>query len=168
LIVVAIIRLLGPGDVDTFRNIRLESLRAEPNSFASSAEDWESLSDDEWRPRMLDNPVFVAFDDHVPVGLMGLMRQRASKTAHRATLIMVYVRRDLRGSGPASRLLDAVTDHARGIGVRQLELAASAENSAAVRFYVRMGFTEVGRIPGGCIRDGREVDDILMAKRIVD
>ena len=164
----AIIRLLGPGDLDTFRTIRLESLRAEPDSFASSAEDWESLPEDEWRRRMLDNPVFVALDDEVPVGLMGLLRQRPSKMAHRATLVMVYVRRDLRGSGLASRLLEAATDHAREIGVRQLELAASAENEAAIRFYQRMGFTEIGRIPGGCIRDGREVDDVLMAKRIVN
>ncbi|MCA1367052.1 GNAT family N-acetyltransferase [Bradyrhizobium sp. BRP14] len=162
------ISLLGADDVETFRRIRLEALRAESASFASSAEDWENLSDDEWRRCLVGDPVFVAFRDDVPIGIMGLMRQRASKMAHRATLIMVYVRREARGSGLAKRLLVAVTEYARGMGIRQLELAASAENSAAIRFYEREGFTHIGRIPGGCLRNGREIDDVLMAKRIVD
>jgi GNAT superfamily N-acetyltransferase len=162
------IRLLGPDDVATFRRIRLEALRTEPTSFASSAEDWENLSDDEWRRRLVGDPVFVAFRDDVPVGIMGLMCQRASKMAHRATLIMVYVRRETRGTGLAKRLLETVKDYARSAGIRQLELAVSSENSVAIRFYSREGFTEVGRIPGGILHDDREIDDVLMAKRIVD
>lgn len=92
------IRLLNSDDVETFRSIRIEALQAEPASFASSAEDWERLSGDEWRRRTVDNPVFVAFQDDVPVGIAGLIRQSASKMAHRATLVMVYVRRELRGT----------------------------------------------------------------------
>ena len=162
------IRLIGPDDVDAFRRIRLEALRMEPDSFASSAEDWEKLAEDEWRRRVTDNPVFVAFRDDEPVGIMGLLRQSASRMAHRATVVMVYVHRSLRGSGVARRLLAAVTDHARGEGIRQLELSVSAENAAAIAFYRRERFEAVGRIPGGCIRNGREVDDILMVRRIVD
>ncbi len=162
------IRLLGKDDVETFRRIRLEALRAEPNSFASSAEDWENLPDDEWRRRLTENPVFVAFRTDDPVGIMGLLRQRASKMAHRATVVMVYVDRSLRGSGLARLLLAAVTDYARSEGIRQLELTVSAENAAAIAFYRRERFEAVGRIPGGCIRNGREVDDIIMVRRIVD
>ncbi|ASY65698.1 putative acetyltransferase protein (plasmid) [Sinorhizobium sojae CCBAU 05684] len=43
----------------------------------------------------------------------------------------------------------------------------SAENPQAIGFYRREGFAQIGRIPCGCIRNGREVDDILMARRIV-
>jgi GNAT superfamily N-acetyltransferase len=164
----ATIRLLGPEDVESFRRIRLEALRAEPDSFASSAEDWEKLSDDEWRRRMTDSSVFVAFRDGGPVGIMGLLRQRTSKMAHRATLVMVYVRAQLRGSGLAASLLETVTAHARSQGIRQLELSVSAENPKALGFYGREGFVPVGRIPGGCIRNGREVDDLIMVRRIAD
>lgn len=162
------IRLLGPGDLEIFRRIRLEALRAEPDSFASSAEDWEKLPDDEWLRRLTDNPVFVAFRADEPVGIMGLLRQHASRMAHRATVVMVYVHGSLRGSGVARLLLAAVIDYARSEGIRQLELSVSAENAAAIAFYRRERFEAVGRIPGGCIRNGREVDDLIMVRRIVD
>ncbi len=160
------IRHLGPQDLAIFRTIRMEALRQEPAAFASSARDWELLPNDEWVRRLITNSVFVSFEDEVPVGIMGLMRQSASKMAHRATLIMVYVRRDQRGRGHAKALLDALVDHARGSGIAQLELAASAENPAAIRFYQREGFAEVGRIPDGIRHEGREIDEILMARRI--
>jgi ribosomal protein S18 acetylase RimI-like enzyme len=87
--------------------------------------------------------------------------------AHRATIIMVYVRRNLRGTGLAGKLLRAVADHARDIGILQLELFVSAENPAAIRFYQREGFSEIGRIPGGVLEEGREIDDVMMARRLV-
>jgi GNAT superfamily N-acetyltransferase len=159
------IRLAGPDDVDAFRRIRLEALRAEPAAFSSTAAKWEALSDEEWRRRLAE-PVFIAFLDHEPVGIMGLMRQHSSKMAHRATIVMVYVRENLRGAGLATALLDALTSHARELGIRQLELAVNAANPAAVGFYRRKGFAEIDRIPGGFVHDGKETDKIMMARRI--
>ncbi len=162
----ATIRLLGPDDVDTFRRIRLEALRAEPRAFASSAADWEALPDAEWRRRLETNPVLVAFRDGKPVGIMGLLRQVPSRMAHRATIVMVYVSEKARGAGIAAQLLDAVTAHARQLGIRQLELAVSAENPRARRFYEREGFAQIGRIPAGFVHEGDEIDEITMARRI--
>jgi ribosomal protein S18 acetylase RimI-like enzyme len=159
------IRHIGADEVEAFRQIRLEALRAEPASFASRYEDWEVLSAEEWRNR-LNEPVFIAFQDGSPVGIMGLFRQRSSKMAHRATIVMVYVRGNLRGTGLAGRLLEAVSDHARAAGIVQLELFVSAENAAAIRFYQRQGFAEIGRIPGGVLEEGREIDDVMMARRV--
>jgi GNAT superfamily N-acetyltransferase len=160
------IRHLGPEDIDIFRRIRLEALRREPAAFASSAEDWEALPDAEWRRRLTANAVFVDFHDGEPVAMMGLMRQSASKMAHRATVIMVYVRKERRGAGHATALLDAVVDHARVAGIRLLELALSAENPTALRFYQREGFTEIGRVEAGILHEGREIDDIMMTRWI--
>ncbi|MQB41177.1 GNAT family N-acetyltransferase [Rhizobium sp. ICMP 5592] len=159
------IRHLNTGEFGIFRRIRLEALRAEPSSFASSVEDWEVLSDEEWRRRLSD-PVFVAFRDDQPVGVMGLLRQRSSKMAHRATLIMVYVRKDLRGVGLAKDLLDTVVTYALSEGIVQIELVVSSENPKAIGFYRREGFSEIGRIPGGVVHDGKEIDDIMMARRL--
>ncbi len=160
------IRLLSDGDAEVFRRIRLEALRAEPGAYASTLEDWESLSDAEWRRRLTENPVFVAFHENDPVGIMGLMRQRASKMAHRASIIMVFLRADLRGTGLARALLEHLTEYARTQGIRQLELAVTAENLQAFRFYQRAGFAEIGRVPGGFLHDGREIDDVMMVLRI--
>jgi ribosomal protein S18 acetylase RimI-like enzyme len=162
----AVIRLLGPEDVEAFRRIRLEALRCEPASFASSIEDWERLPEEEWRRRVTGNLVFVAFQGESPVGIMGLVRERSSKMAHRATIVMVYVQKSHRGTGLSRKLLDEVIAYARKKDIRQLELAASVENPAAIRFYRNAGFQEIGRIPGGFLDGGREIDEILMVRRI--
>ncbi|MBD8891053.1 GNAT family N-acetyltransferase [Roseibium litorale] len=162
-----IIKRLEASDVDAFRRIRLEALRAEPANFASTYEDWAALSEDAWMQR-LDNPVFAAFLDREPVGLMGLFPESLAKMAHRASIMMVYVRKNLRGTGLARELLAAVTDHARNCGILQLELVVSAENPAAMRFYQREGFVEYGRLPGGYIYDGKEIVDVLMMRRLTD
>ncbi|KJF73529.1 GNAT family N-acetyltransferase [Agrobacterium arsenijevicii] len=160
------IRRLTQEDVDIFRQMRLEALHTEPAAYASSAADWEKLTMDEWRARLTQNDVFAAFWNNAPVGIMGLMRQAASKMAHRATLIMVYVRAEARGSGVASELLEAVKSFARDSGIRQIELAVSAENPVAAGFYKRAGFSQIGRVPGGFLHEGREIDDIMMACRV--
>jgi ribosomal protein S18 acetylase RimI-like enzyme len=160
------IRILCADDVEAFRRIRLEALRVEPSSYASSAEDWESLSEDEWRRRLQDTRVFVVFQQDEPVAIMGMKRQPASKMAHRATVVMVYVRATLRGTGLATRVLDRLVEHALDNGIRQLELAVSAENAAAIQFYRRAGFVEAGLIPGGFLHEGREIDDLIMVRRI--
>lgn len=163
---VATVRLVGPNDVRAFKHIRLEALRLEPAAFASHAEDWESLPDEEWLRRITNGAVFVAFRDDSPVGLMGLLREQSAKSRHRATIVMVYVRATERGAGTAKALLDALTEHARGANILQLELTVSVENPRAQRFYEREGFVETGRLPAGLIHEGREIDEVMMAKRI--
>jgi len=160
------IRLLGVDDWQSFRRIRLEALRVEPSAFASTIEDWEPRPEEDWRRRLAQNPVLAAFRDGEPVGVMGLARERSSRMAHRAVIIMVYVRASERGSGLAAALLDALMEHARTIGIRQLELAVSVENPAAIRFYARHGFSEIGRIPGAFREADKDVDELLMARRI--
>jgi RimJ/RimL family protein N-acetyltransferase len=160
------LKLLNPDDFEIFKRIRLEALRAAPEALASSASDWERLPDEEWRRRLTANPVVVSIRGEEPVGIMGLMRQQGSKMAHRATIIMVYLRDSERGGGQAVAMLDLLLDHARASGIRQVELAVSAENPAAIRFYQREGFHEIGCIPAGFLHEGREIDEIVMARRL--
>ncbi|MCC5964833.1 MAG: GNAT family N-acetyltransferase [Natronohydrobacter sp.] len=159
------IRKLGQADVLVFKRIRLEALRTEPASFASSAEDWELYSDEDWRER-LRMPVFVAFRSGVPVGIMGLLPQQARKMKHRATLIMVYVRATERGTGIAGRLLDTIARFAAENGISQIELNVSSKNARAIRFYERCGFREAGLIPAGMRDQGQDVDEIIMLRRL--
>lgn len=160
------IKKLSNADVDVFKDIRLEALRNEPENYASHARDWEGLSQQDWLLRMSDCTVFVAFKDDEPVGIMALMPNRPSKMAHRATLIMVYVRKAERGTGLAGRLISKITQYASQIGVSQIELTVSVENLAAVQFYLKQGFSQVGYIPAGLRHDGRDIDEILMMLRV--
>src|SRR5690606_5509997 len=122
------IRRIGLNEVDIFRRIRLEALACEPEAFASTFEERALMSDDEWRSR-LKEPIFVAFEGHIPVGQIGLLRERPGRMAHRASVVMVYVHAALRGCGLAKSLLDTVKKFGRNAGLRQLELSVKAENS---------------------------------------
>ena len=161
------IRLLGADDWQLFRRIRLEALRLEPGAFASTLEDWEPRPEEAWRKRLTQNPVFAALRDGEPVGIMGLARERSARMAHRAVVVMVYLRASERGSGLATALLEALTEYACATGIRQLELAVSVENPPAIRFYTRQGFSEIGRIPAAFREADKEIDELLMARRIV-
>jgi ribosomal protein S18 acetylase RimI-like enzyme len=156
---------LEAADLSTFKAIRLESLAQAPKAFANTEADWSSLPDEEWLDRM-KNPVFVMFRKQEPIGVMGLLRQRGSKTLHRARLIMVYLREDARGQGLADALLKSVVAFAKEEGVRQLELNVSDHNAQAINFYKRFGFERVGRIPSALIDDGIEVDELIMVCRL--
>lgn len=156
---------LAPSDLAEFRAIRLEALRMAPQAFANTESDWAALSEGEWR-RRLENPVFVVRRGSEPVGIMGLLRHTGTKTAHRARLIMVYMRACERGTGLTCSLLAAVMDFARQSGIRQIELEVSDHNAGAIRFYERHGFTQIGRLPGAIIDQGREIDELIMMRRL--
>ncbi|MDT0682218.1 GNAT family N-acetyltransferase [Roseicyclus sp. F158] len=161
---VKIVRL-GAKDLPLFKAIRLESLRCSPSSFANTEADWLRLPDPEWLNR-LKTPVYAALKGDEPVGIMGLLLQTGEKRAHRATLVMVYLRESERGAGLADRLLSAVTAFAVGSGVRQLELTVNDDNVAAIRFYERHGFEQAGRVPRALIEGGRDVDELFMVRRL--
>lgn len=160
-----LVRRLFANEIEIFRSIRLEALSCEPASFASTFEDWANLPDEEWR-RRLSNPVFIASLDGQAIGMMGLSHQRPGKIAHRAVLTSVYLRKIARGSGIADDLFRVVSTYARNAGILLLELMVSAENEAAQRFYRRHEFVEIGRIPGGILDSGREIDDVLMVRQL--
>jgi RimJ/RimL family protein N-acetyltransferase len=160
------IRQLSAAEWPLFRDLRLEALRREPAQYASALSDWSDLKPQDWQRRLANAPVFVCLEQGDPVGMMGLLRPQARKMAHRATLLMVYMRASHRGSGRAAALFDAVTCYARDNGISQIELAVSVENPRARRFYERIGFDSIGTIPCGFRHEGRDIDEVLMLRRL--
>jgi ribosomal protein S18 acetylase RimI-like enzyme len=69
-----------------------------------------------------------------------------------------------RGIGRA--LLDQAVDWARTAGVRKLELHVFPWNEPAIHLYESYGFVREGLRAGHYLRDGQEVDAILMAYRV--
>jgi ribosomal protein S18 acetylase RimI-like enzyme len=60
-------------------------------------------------------------------------------------LMSMWVSPDLRGSGAATRLVDAVRDQARRSGADRIRLWVTDGNERAMAFYVRLGFEPTGR-----------------------
>lgn len=160
------IRRLGPADLPDFQAIRLEALRLEPAAYASSYDEWARLSAGDWEARLTSTAVFASFDGSTPVGLIGLIPEVRPRMAHRGHVVMVYLRASHRGSGRAGALMAAAEAEARRLGLRQIELDTSSDNPIALRFYGKCGFSEFGRLPAGHLHEGREVDKIMMLKRL--
>ncbi|MDQ1199185.1 GNAT family N-acetyltransferase [Agrobacterium sp. SORGH_AS 787] len=159
------IRKISDGEVDLFRQIRLDALKNEPNAFASRYEDWDGFPDAEWRKRMTV-PIFVAFAEKQPVGLMALKQLQPPKMKHRAKLEMVYVNEGFRGTGLGGALLCKVVQFAEQQGIKQIELGVREDRAGTIRFYRRAGFMQIGKVPQGYIEDGVEFNEILMVKRL--
>ncbi len=134
----------------------------EPEAYASSLFEWEALPDSELLRILADGTLFALFVDEVAVGLAGLFRNKGKRVMHRAKVGMVYVRKRARGAGRAGILMQHLIQCARTEGIKQLDLTASGANGGAIRFYEKVGFREVGRMPNGYIHEGSAVDDVIM------
>ena len=161
-------RLSSPADVPVFQKLRLEALTEAPEAFASTYADWVDLPDTEWARRLAESPTWAAFEGALPIGLMGYMRERPARNAHRALLVMVYVSPSARGHGVGRRMLAAVLDGARGEGIIQMELGVAADNRDAIALYEAAGFRHMGRIPDAFHSDGRFSDEERMYLRLDD
>jgi L-amino acid N-acyltransferase YncA len=76
----------------------------------------------------------------------------------------VYVRAAWRGRRVADRLIEACIEWARPHGVRVAKLAVITSNAAAIRCYLRCGFSVYGVEPQVIHVDGVYHDELLMVR----
>ncbi|WP_030240137.1 GNAT family N-acetyltransferase [Streptomyces sp. NRRL S-350] len=74
----------------------------------------------------------------------------------------------VRGRGIGRRLVDAACATARAAGARKLTLRVLGWNAPARRLYESRGFVVEGSLAEEFLIDGTYVDDIWMARRLVD
>jgi ribosomal protein S18 acetylase RimI-like enzyme len=159
------VRLLTPDDYDSLRELRLESLRLLPVSFAADPGQEEAMSKQEWLSRLASAVSFGGFIDGRLSGMVVLSRPSRPKLAHTGDIGAMYVRDSARGTGLADALMSALLEHASHI-VEQVQLVVNAENARAIKFYERHGFREIGRIPRSLHVGDRYYDDLLMFRSV--
>jgi GNAT superfamily N-acetyltransferase len=107
--------------------------------------------------------VVLAEVEGEPVGYAQLRRRPVPAPGHEGEAMEVarfYVDRRHHGTGIAYRLMDAAVARALAAGARHLWLQAAEYNTRALRFYARVGFREVGRVPFD-FAGIRELDHLL-------
>lgn len=166
------VRPVRAGDESAIRDLRLEGLRLHPTAFGGDlaeeagrpAKSWS-----EWVAGYLDsemNAAFVAEASGELAGMIVLRRGSSVKMRHGATIYGMYVRSPWRGQGVASRLLESGAVWAAERGVRLLKLAVEAANGAAIRCYLRNGYTVYGVDPQVIYHDGVYYDTLLMVRHL--
>ena len=139
----ATIRHLSPDDAKSFKAIRLEALKVNPEALGSTFE-LEDKLDLAWFAGRLENAHVVgAFRDGELVGTAGFAIQQGQKNAHRGRLWGMYVQPNSRGMGIGRLLVNAVLDVARE-NVELIQLSVVRENRPARRLYDSVGFLEFG------------------------
>jgi len=160
------VRILDPStEMSALREIRLESLRRNPEAFSADLDIENMMTPDEWFARAKRGTTFGGFQGTELAGIVVFSQPPSKKVAHTGDVGAMYVREAARGTGLADAMMTALIEYAGG-KVEQLRLGVNAENPRAVRFYERHGFRAVGRVPR-CIRVGaRTFDELTMVRPV--
>jgi RimJ/RimL family protein N-acetyltransferase len=156
-------------DIPAFREMRLEALRLHPEAFGADYQQSEQQPQEYWLQRLASNPyrtTFVAEADGQLIGMTGVLRGEMPKTAHTATIISVYVRSGWRGLHLIDALIEECLNWSREKSIRVVKLAVVANNTPAIRSYIRCGFSVYGVEPESLCVDGRYHDELLMVRRL--
>jgi ribosomal protein S18 acetylase RimI-like enzyme len=155
----ATIRRLRSDDAASFKAIRLEALKANPELLRSTFELEDKLDVAWFAGRLEDAHVMGAFRDGELVGTAGFSIQQGEPNAHKGRLFGMYVRSNLRNFGRL--LLNAVLDVARE-RVELIQLSVVSENRPALRLYESVGFLEFGKETKASKYGDKYYDETLM------
>jgi len=161
------VRLLDDTEADAYVRFLFE-LDAETRFLM-----WEpgerTLTPEDVRARLRDpdraerRATFVAVDAGGIAGFLVAIRGVPRRVRHKADFSMGLLPR-IRGTGTGARLIDAMFDWAKGLGLERLELTVMAHNEAAIRLYVKKGFAKEGVKRNSIHVDRKPVDEIIMGK----
>ena len=164
------IRPAEPGDAPALVQLAQE-IGSEPERWLLTTDVWRDAGEERRYlkavRRHADAAVFVAEDGGRIVGRLSVGRDPHPASRHVADLGLM-VAKSHRGLGVGRALLDRAAAWARESGVRKLELHVFPWNTPAIALYERYGFTKVGVRVAHYVRDGDDVDAILMAYRVPD
>jgi ribosomal protein S18 acetylase RimI-like enzyme len=158
----ATIRRLMPDDAASFRAIRLEALKANPELLRSTFEIEDKLDVVWFAGRLEDAHIVGAFRDGKLVGTAGFAIQQGQPNAHKGKLFGMYVRSSSRNLGIGRLLLSAVLDVVRE-NVELIQLSVVRENRPARRLYESVGFLEFGVETKASKYGDKYYDEALMA-----
>lgn len=111
------------------------------------------------------HPVLVAVGaDGDVLGFASLGDFRPWPGYHPTVEHSIHVAEAHRGEGVGRRLMAAVIERAATMGKEVLVAGVDAGNTASIRFHERLGFVEVGRMPGIGRKFGEPVDLVLLQR----
>lgn len=158
------VRRLSTSDAVSYRDLRLDGLRAHPEAFSASWEEEATYSLTWFEDRLERNVIFGAGSAQASglSGIVGFHVLDSPKQKHKGILWGMFVRPDARGTGLGRSLVARVLEHARQT-VEEVRLTVVATNTPAVRLYERAGFERYG-LERRALKVGDHYhDDVLMA-----
>lgn len=153
-------------DWETYKALRLASLKDSPDAFESTFERELNFTENVWRSRLTpsDNPVhilpLVALSHGKPIGLAtGVVHAHQDETAH---IYQMWIAKPYRGLGIAKDFLDRIEAWASELERKFLSLAVTTHNASAVLLYQSAGF-----VPSGHTEPLRENSKLLVQPMVL-
>jgi RimJ/RimL family protein N-acetyltransferase len=156
------IRQLIPADATSFRELRLEGLRLNPEAFGSTYDFEKDQPLERYTSWLANSTVFGAYQNSELIGTASFTQLSGLKDSHKGWLRAMYVRPTHRRFGAGRQLVQAIIDHARP-KVEQLQLAVVSTNQPALRLYQSLGFRQYGLEPRALKHNNQYSDEILMS-----
>ncbi len=164
------LRAAREGDLETFRELRLEALRENPASYGSDYAVHKAQPKEFWVGRLpigsKDGKVFFATHKNELIGMCGIMLGTSPKTRHNGTIVSVYVKPDWQGQHIARELIELCANWGREQRVKLLKLAVVANNASAIRCYTGIGFSVYGVDPQAICYEEKYFDELLMSRHL--
>jgi ribosomal protein S18 acetylase RimI-like enzyme len=156
------VRQLTLSDAESFRELRLEGLRLNPEAFGSTYDFEKDQPLTRYTGWLTNSTVFGAFQNSHLIGTASFTQLSGLKDSHKGLLRAMYVRPAHRRSGAGRQLVQAVIETARQ-KVEQVQLAVVSDNQPAIRLYQSLGFRQYGLEPHALKHNGIYSNEILMS-----
>lgn len=170
-----LLRPLESDDFPAFLEIQREALLQAPEVFGSDYDWFEGLSilsKEQKYEKYMNFPyqyLLGAVDGQGKIlGMIGYSGQEQSKLKHKGRLWGLFVLKDHRGRGTATKLVRSVIETAKDIlEVEQIQLSVSTSNEASYGLYLRLGFVVWGTELRAMKIGDSYVDEYSMVKFLV-
>jgi predicted acetyltransferase len=162
------IRRLTIHDLQSYFDLRLESLQNAPTNFMSSYEEEKteglSLYQNFLMQEGVDNLIFGAFMEGKLIGSIGIFKENKNKAKHKSYIWGMYVQPTHRNLGVGKALLKQAIDHANNALKSQIiNISVEATNISAKKLYESFGFQEWGKENHAMQINGNFFDEIHMS-----
>ena len=142
------VRALGVEEWEQYKTVRLDALQDSPDAFVATLDEEKGYDEEFWRLRLQRSERLLAEVDGRTVGVASVGHSQAEgeeENPRVAELFGLWVAPEARGTGVATRLVQAGADTARRQGRSHLAYWVGSDNGRAVELYERMGFVATGR-----------------------
>lgn len=164
---ILLIRTAEHGDA---RSLALLQKAVEAESdFMLYGKDERSLSTQRVRKQIIKwkqsghSTIIIAILNGQHVGYLMVIGNEAKRASHRASLVLGLLK-EAQGKGIAKSLLEKAEEWAKQKGISRLELTVLGANERARKLYEKTGFEAEGTRRRSLIIDGKEQDEIYLAK----
>ncbi len=166
---------LNSNEWPIYKQLRLEALQNEPQSFSTTYADMLTRSDEFWVGRVKaaeaeseDWLLLLAKYEDRYIGLLGAYCEKGWGMDDTAHIVQVYVNKAYRGLGAGKKLLEAMIAKLKRIpNLTVVRLSVNSIQTAAVRLYESCGFKAIGQ-EESLSGDGKMYTEILYQRLLRD